>query len=287
MTFNIEGGGGERRVSWKKVVEVIKKGKADIVGIQEIENCETEDLCHRIDMKDLAEYLGMYYYEIPVIYPNICGETGILSKYPILNSLQNSTNSKASKKPKLGVTIDVNGELIEFYCVHFTDFPYQPYQILGIDYGNQIHTQEEEHIIRSAKLARGKGLKNLKKEIVKLPKDRIAIIVGDFNEPSHLDWTLRAQKMGIHPKRIRYPTVKKLETFGFVDTYRTVYPDEIKNPGYTWSAYPEKLTHEDRIDFILTRIPKKHKIIKSHVIGEKQIKPYPSDHRAVVSTIKF
>ena len=120
-------------------------------------------------------------------------------------------------------------------------------------------------------------------------------MVGDFNEPSHLDWTEAAAKAGRHPIKVAYPTSTEMAKAGFSDSYRTIYPDEMTNPGITWSpAYKvgDPRTHHDRIDFVYFK-GKGLEVKEVKILGENEenadlvVSPYPSDHRAVVGTFKL
>lgn len=79
---------------------------------------------------------------------------------------------------------------------------------------------------------------------------------------------------------------------GFKDAWRTVYPDEMKNPGFTWSPMykmNDPTTHHDRIDFVYFK-GKGVEVIDTKIVGESKenadivVVPYPSDHRAVVAS---
>jgi exonuclease III len=118
------------------------------------------------------------------------------------------------------------------------------------------------------------------------------LVVGDFNEPSHLDWTEAAAKSGRHPIKVAYPTSSSMLEAGFTDAYRAIYPDEMKNPGITWSpAYKvgDPRTHHDRIDFVYFK-GEGLKVTEVKIVGENEqnadivVSPYPSDHRAVAAT---
>ncbi|EPB79447.1 hypothetical protein ANCCEY_01497 [Ancylostoma ceylanicum] len=83
------------------------------------------------------------------------------------------------------------------------------------------------------------------------------ILAGDFNCPSHLDWTDETKDQhGGWP--VLWPATKAMYDMKFIDSFREVHPDVIAEPGYTWStvnkfnaewdyAIPEP---QDRIDFI-------------------------------------
>ena len=91
---------------------------------------------------------------------------------------------------------------------------------------------------------------------------RSVLIGGDFNEPSHLDWTERAEEQHDHHGVIMpWDSTLELEKGGYRDAYRHVHPDEITHPGVTWpagnTAFPTselswtpKADERDRIDFV-------------------------------------
>jgi len=54
---------------------------------------------------------------------------------------------------------------------------------------------------------------------------------------------------------VAWPATEAFEKVGFKDAYRTIYPDEMKKPGYTWTPttrHDDPKDHHDRIDFIFT-----------------------------------
>ena len=64
----------------------------------------------------------------------------------------------------------------------------------------------------------------------------IIILGGDFNEPSHLDWIRETKDLYDHNGLIIPWTVPlMLDNNGFIDTYRTLYPDVLSYPGFTFS----------------------------------------------------
>ena len=91
---------------------------------------------------------------------------------------------------------------------------------------------------------------------------RSVLIGGDFNEPSHLDWTERAKEQHDHHGVVMpWDSTLELEKGGYRDAYRHVHPDEITHPGVTWpagnTAFPTselswtpKADERDRIDFV-------------------------------------
>ncbi|MNE77134.1 hypothetical protein D3C80_1734240 [compost metagenome] len=67
-------------------------------------------------------------------------------------------------------------------------------------------------------------------------KENVPIfLTGDFNEPSHLDWTKRAAEAGLCQLKVEWPSTKSFTSIGLKDAYRTIYSNEVKYPGKTWT----------------------------------------------------
>lgn len=261
MAFNIwrNGRAGEQPLS--QTVKVIKMAKADIVGLQE---------AYAHTTKLIADMLGWYH------------SGTILSRYKIVEE----------GKRGIEVLLD-SGQKVFVFNVHLSHAPYQPYQLLGIPYANGKFIKTEKEAIEEANKARGRQIAALLKDINDISnRNQPVFVTGDFNEPSHLDWTAKATAAGRHPIKVAYPTTRSLTDDGFIDVYRTVYPDEIKFPGYTWTPTTKSNNpkdHHDRIDFVFAR-GKGIKVENAQIVGENRknsdivVTPYPSDHRAVVTT---
>lgn len=146
-----------------------------------------------------------------------------------------------------------------------------------------------------------------------LKADEKVILVGDFNEPSHLDWTERYAKEGKDrlvknptqtPMRfkIEWPGSKALKDIGLSDAYRTVHADEVTHPGITWTppyadGTPGRANYSnqqlDRIDRIYFNDSQLISESASTVTGREgngEIKldcDWPSDHWAVLATFEI
>jgi exodeoxyribonuclease-3 len=291
MTYNIWGGGGNEGKPIDETVTVFRAAGADIIGVQEtrLEGsvCTSEYCPPEGDsvVEAIASELGFYFYEQTATNVALWANA-VISRFPILYSTSND----------LGVAIDVgNGNTVFAYNVHFTDFPYQPYQLLDIEYGDAPYLDSEEEAIEAADDARGPALTLLYADLKEAGDDDVAFIFGDFNEPSFRDWTKDAVKAGQQPIKVEYPTTKNLETLGFVDALREVYPDEVAKPAFTWTPttdVDDPEDHHDRIDFVFAR-GKNIRVLDAAVVGEKSpeadivVTPYPSDHRAVVATVEY
>lgn len=290
MTFNTWGAGTNDGKSVDETVAAIRAADADIIGLQEVRAeasaCEADDCpAGGPGVADaIAEALG---YELHVQRQEnyALWANAILSRYPISNATKND----------LGVVIKIGEHRIAFFNIHLTDYPYQPYQLLGIPYGNAALLNTEQQAIRAAADARGPAIRLLLDEVESVGEVDAVLLTGDFNEPSHRDWTKRAAVDGRHPMSVRFPTVLTLERAGFVDTYRAAHPDEMANPGRTWTpttAPDDPQDHHDRIDFVLARgngitVEQAQVVGESADVAQIVVEPWPSDHRAVVVTLSI
>ena len=289
MTMNAWGAGGNNGKTIDETVAVLKKINPDIIGMQETrrESIPCTDVCPASGPNraaDIAKALGYYFYvqkqDNAALWAN-----AVFSRYPILGAT----------KHDLGVIIDVKGRKVAVFNIHPTDFPYQPYQLLGIPYSGEprLHTAAEAE--DAARKARGPAIALLKQDMPAADGADLAFVFGDFNEPSYRDWTARAAAIHRHPMVVRYPTALAVEQMGFTDALRSVYPDEIAKPAFTWSSHSalnDPNDHPDRIDFIFVR-GKTAKVDVAGVVGEQKgladvvVTPWPSDHRAVFAHLSF
>jgi exodeoxyribonuclease-3 len=187
-----------------------------------------------------------------------------------------------------------SGSTVRFFNVHLMHTPYQPYQLLKIPYGNEPFIQTAEQAVSEARRARGDQVKELTMELDSaMGREDPIFLTGDLNEPSHLDWTMRAAQAGRCPMAVPYPSTKLVTDTGLRDAYRAVFPDEVARPGWTWTpltAPTDPKDRHDRIDFVFFA-GRGVQVNRCEVVGESTsaadivVQPYPSDHRAVVATV--
>jgi len=287
MTFNAWGAGANEGKSIDETLAVIQRFKPDIVGLQEVrrEAVPCTSTCPPDGpsvASDIAKALGFYVYEQQQENEALWANA-IISKFPVKRSTPND----------LGVVLDAGDFEIALMNVHLTDYPYQPYQALGIPYDDAPFLYREGDLIDAAKSARGAALDLLMTDLDSVRDVDAVFITGDFNEPSHRDWTARAVAVGRHPFVVAYPSTRRLEEAGFIDTYRHFFKDEIASPGFTWTpttSAGDPDDHHDRIDYVFVRATRLT-VESSVVVGEESdasdigMSPWPSDHRAVVTTV--
>ena len=290
LTFNAEGAGLNAGKPIDETLAVLRAADADIIGLQEVR--ALSHACWRNQCPPvgpsvalrLAEEMRMHLYE-QRYNPRITWANAVLSRFPLVEATPNDT----------GVIIDVDGRRVAVFNIHPDDYPYQPFQLLGIPYDGQPRLETAEQAVRAAQEARGEALRLLLEDLASASDTDAQVIFGDFNEPSHLDWTERAAAADIHPMAVPFPFSRALEAQGFVDAVRAVYPDELAKPAFTWTpnaAADDPAVHHDRIDFILVR-GGGLTVESVAVVGEKSpeadlvVTPWSSDHRAVRAVIRL
>ncbi len=283
MTLNLWHGGDAGKQPLSQTVKVVIESGADIVGFQETHGLDNPSTDRS---KVIASMLGWYHFDQKSKY----GKTAIISRFPIVESTPE----------KLGVLIELpNHQYVYVFNTHLRCCPYQPYQLLKIPYANSPFLETEIEAIATAENLRGRGqpvggLKLLLPELEYAIDTGLPVfLTGDFNEPSHLDWTVEAKNAGIAPLKVQWPTSDAIMKLGMKDAYRFVYPNEVTHPGWTWTPVrreDDKKERHDRIDIIYL---KGAKIIECKIIGEREeradivVLPYPSDHRGVVVKAKI
>lgn len=268
MSFNILYGGTHLGQSLEQTAAVIRLAQADIVVA-----CEQWG-----NAEPLADLLGFTCHI--VVAPPYWKSVAVLSRYPITETFANGVRLELDLQQSVCV-----------FGVHLTSTPYQPYRVRDKAY------TEIEEILDEARETREQELVDVLSEIRPLIEagERV-LLCGDFNEPSHLDWTLASAREGHHfGLEMPWPCSKRVTESGMEDAYRVVFPDVCRHPGYTWTSVPglgvggsERAEDEvhDRIDFIyyagLGLEPR-----AASIVGENSrnadlvVSPFPSDHRAV------
>ncbi len=284
LSFNTWGSGLNAGKPIDETLAVLRAAAPDIAGLQEMRaegaSCTAED-CPPGEgsvAPSLASALGLKLHEQRGP-DDVVWACAILSRYPVLRATPHD----------LGVVLDVAGRKVAVFNIHPTDYPYQPYQLLEIPYGESQFLETAEQAEAAAAEARGLALRLLQEDLATVGDSDAQIVFGDFNEPSWRDWSERAVAAGQQPLVVNWPLTHALEDLGFVDALRVVYPDEVAKPAFTWTpttAADDPADHHDRIDFVFVR-GAGVTVEDAAIVGEAGpaadlvVTPYPSDHRAV------
>ncbi|MEX1045951.1 MAG: endonuclease/exonuclease/phosphatase family protein [Actinomycetota bacterium] len=262
MEFNVEYGGG--LVDFDSVPEAIRRSGAQIVAIEEASG----------KTQKIADALGWDYVD---------EQRQLVSQVPLY--------PPPDGDPAYAYAELAPGKTVAIANIHLTSSPYGPNIIERKDASLKevFATERKNRVPEIEPVAETMG--GLAGEGVP------SFIVGDFNTPSHRDWT--GEMVGERPQirfAVDWPVTRIVEDAGFVDSFRAVHPDAKQEPGLTWPAWRQKVkgwdpvkgeSLEDRIDMIFAAGPVK--TLDSFVMGEPggpvemSVDPWPSDHRAIVS----
>lgn len=233
MSFNVWSG-EDTAAGRAKLVQIIQAADADIVGLQEVSASA---------LSSIASSLGWYSFQ------ESGGDEQIVSRYPILQAAPGSWGAQFELTP---------GHTAWLFNAHLSPYPYQPY-----DLRDGVLPMNEANVIAAAASARGGQVTSMLNDMAAsgaLTSGEPVFLTGDFNEPSHLDWTEAAAIATPRPYdlKVAWPASTRVTAQGFVDTFRAVRPDEVNDHGYTWTpgAPPPNIDPNDvhdRIDFVYHR----------------------------------
>ena len=286
MTFNIFYGGDEMDLDTQKfclnpagcdetldkIVDTILASEADVVGVQE----------GMMNTGRITEWLtdksGEKWY---------CNERmQIVSRYPLVDP-SGADGDYIFVEP-------IEGRVVAMTNVHLPAEPYSPYEVRDGATLEEILEIEMIWRVEESSVSESPSIAHLCDVLPSLlDQDVPLIFTGDFNSPSHLDWTeevVEVREVVKYP--VEWPATKALSDIGFRDSYREIHPDPVETLGFTWTPGSldgvEDEVH-DRVDFILSAGP--IATIDSQLMGEPNnpdvdivVDPWPSDHRGVVST---
>ncbi|WP_242203557.1 endonuclease/exonuclease/phosphatase family protein [Aestuariivivens insulae] len=264
LQFNIWQEGTSVPNGMTYIRDVIAQVNPDIVSFSEVRNY-SGDWTTKI-VNDLAG-VGLTYNRG---YAN-GADVSIISKYPIT-----STGTKVGAVSVFDV--DVNGQSIIVAAAHLDYTYYATYLPRGYNCGGSApytgwdkigRKNQSPQPVTDIAIITDQNLGSQRDEQIAAfinhvnGETRPVILVGDFNEPSHLDWTSgQANMFDHHGVVFPWHTTKSLEDNGFTDAFRAIYPDEVANPGITWpsvatgvgsTSWTPEADERDRIDYIFYR----------------------------------
>lgn len=262
MEFNIEYGG--ELVDFDAIPRAIREVDADVVALEEAYG----------NTAKVARALDWPYYD---------ARLQLVSRLPLL---------QPPDANGLYTLIEIEpGRVAAIGNVHLPSSPYGPRKVrLGMSAQETLELEERVRIPAVEPFLEALG---------GVADEMPAFLVGDFNAPSHRDWTEEtAGTRDFVEFPLDWPVSRAVEQAGFVDSFRAVYPDPVQDPGITWPSGRPDIEGEwnpgpkappDRIDFIYAA--GSATVTESTLVGEKggegvdvSVSPWPTDHRALVSS---
>lgn len=215
-----------------KAAAAIAQSGADVVGLQE---CSVEVA------SQLAEKLGWQ-------RADGARDVQIISRYPVVESYD---VPKAEPARAIGAKIRLApGREIVLFNAHLSADHYGPYAAFVAGATAKSVLAEEEKSKRAGQIA---AVLDAMKPHLARANFAPVLLTGDFNVPSHLDWTAAtaAAHGGIGP--VAWPVSRRVEKAGLLDTFRVLHPDAAAVAGNSWSTLQKDPEPQDRIDFIFYR----------------------------------
>ncbi|GAA4251921.1 endonuclease/exonuclease/phosphatase family protein [Dactylosporangium darangshiense] len=272
LSWNLWHGGTVVSNGAEKELKFLLERDVDVVGIQENNGAA----------QGLAAALGWSYHQN--------ADVTVLSRYPITATTPTVAGSAVAAK------IDLGSRTLRLWSAHLGYTPYGPYDAC---FG---HMTVQQLLARESSAGRTGQINDI---VAAMSGDLAAaattpvLLTGDFNAPSHLDWTASNSRCG--HGAVPWPTSTAPAGAGLTDSYRQAHPNPALDPGNTWS--PEDKTFaggygydshtgepepQDRIDFVHYKGPLT--VISSDALWEgtpSQSNPsgnaWPSDHAAVLT----
>lgn len=315
LQFNIWQEGTVVEGGFHAIVDEIVRLDADLVALSEVRNYN--ETSFNVKLIEALKARGH------IFYAERSEDSGILSRYPIkeqtaLYPVQNDQGSITK------AIIDVDGIEVAFYSAHLDYRNCSLYLPRGYDGSTW---QKLNSNITDTSVIAADNLTSKRDEAqntfltdarLERKRGRIIIYGGDFNEPSHLDWTEATRNLHDHNGVVmQWQNTRNLEKEGFIDAYRQKYPNPLTHPGFTFPAdnplvdinklaWAPTADDRDRIDFIFYHKDDKILLNDIKIVGPKgdivrnkrvmettqdpiitPINIWPTDHKAVLANFSI
>ena len=317
LQFNLWQEGTSVPGGFEKIVSAILASRADLVALSEVRNYHGRDLHQRL-VRALAAKGATYFGR----YGG--GDVGLLSRWPILKTESIVDGTKEDRGSLIAFHLRLpSGKKLVVCSAHLDYRNYAIYLPRGYD-GNSFKMIDTNgdgqpdpvtdlHVLHQMDRAskRDEALKRFVQFAqTKAMRSLPLLLLGDFNECSHLDWTAATAQLYSHNGVvIPWKNSLMLKKAGMRDAWRELYPNPVTHPGATWpseawkkgcTSWAPKVDERDRIDFVYYRA-KGWKPLRAWIVGSKrywvygklqspktqdpfllQDLPWPSDHKGIL-----
>ncbi|MGG8409905.1 HAD-IA family hydrolase [Streptomyces sp. 12297] len=280
MTWNLWLGGDRVDGARDKQLITLLESDADIVGLQETG-------AHAA--RELADALGWDHHQAG---PNLA----VLTRHTITGTLGDPAPGFYGG---MGARVRLpHGQEVAVWNAHLNHTPYGPYDahFAGLPAATLLTREHEAHRVAEIEAV----LTDMADDLAQRDTTPV-LLLGDFNAPSHLDWTDAAAPLHAGYGPVAWPVSRAVEAAGLRDSFREAHPDPVTEPGPTWS--PVHPFHEDgsgrpepqdRIDHVLCA-GRALTVTGSTTVTAGSPRPWPdvrhngwpSDHAAVLTTFRL
>ena len=220
LVWNVLHGANDVVEGAEKALAVIRESKADLVLMQESYDIDGE---RPLLGAWLAEQLGWNQWQADS--PHLC----ILTRFEITERFTHEPWHAVGAR-----LVDDRGRDFIAWSI-------------WIDYRDYITTKLrdtpditdgdllESEFVRSQRLPQAQRIIAQLETLGHLDLSIPLLVGGDWNTPSHLDWTVDTSRVYKRRRAIDLPVSLAMADAGFIDTFRTVHPNPVQRPGLTWS----------------------------------------------------
>ena len=232
LSFNTWYDGARVDEGFEKIAKAIMRSGADVVCLQESSAATARKLAQRLDWHAVE---------------GGSGSVQIVCRYPIQEVI---TAQTPGSDRLIGARLrldDLSGAGLVVFNLHLDFRNYGPYAARQA--GATAASVLEENG-RSDRAAQMRAALETMRRFLERADERPVILTGDFNVPSHLDWTAATASAhgGVGP--VAWPESLLVAKAGLIDSFRACHPDPVLTPGNSWSAIHKGSEPQDRIDFI-------------------------------------
>ncbi len=295
------------------IADEIARLKPELVSLNEISTTDASPT-HELLLNALAER-GLTYYS------GRMQESDILSIAPVSEIRRLYPDSPDVIGSVIGVDTEIHGVPLSVYSAHLDYLNDAYYNVRGIDGSTwkpcKLPETVEEILQRNDMSSRDEAIaKFIESAADDIARGRTVILCGDFNEPSHLDWTEATANLYDHNGFVvDWTCTRMLDQAGYADAYRTVWPDPVAYPGITFPASCESVDvkqlawapeadERDRIDYIFYNKSSGITPVSASLLGPDKsishsqrvadntsdplitpLNVWPTDHRGVLVTL--
>lgn len=308
LSYNVWHEGTQIPGGYDAIINDIAVLQPDLISLSEVRNYR-DDFTSRL-AKDL-EQKGLHYYTY-----RSKNDVGVLSRYPITSWKDLDYFTRANMR--------INNVNVVLYSGHLDYLNYASVLPRGYDGNSYKPIQPVTDTAAVLRMNNASKRPAAVRQMIddasnEVKKGSVIIVTGDFNEPSHQDWTQETRyEFDRNGAVIPWTSTMLLTNAGYLDTWRERYPDPGTHPGFTWvtadkSKKPADVTwtpkadERDRVDYIFYHPNPGITLDKVNILGPTHsitsdasgtrwveesdsasiIPPqgvWPSDHKAVLAT---
>ena len=289
LVWNAWRGGNEVESGPEKILRVIRDVDPDIVLMQESYEIDGD----RPTLgRWLAEQLGWNAHQAES--PHLCVLTPLEIEATFLHH------------PWHGLGVRVTDELQRSFVAWSIWLDYRSFITYQLRDAPELTDEEllAAEDVGSERVPQVEALLDHLEESGQMRLDVPLLVGGDWNTPSHLDWTTDTARIYRNRRALPLPVSRIMARHGFTDAFRSVHPNPVQRPGLTWSPMfrsgPEgSVQGFDRIDRLYLRnpstagwrlLPKEARVLP--LVWEDDSTPprqreFPSDHGAVLVDLQW